>query len=293
MESVQEAVQRVAAALAQAPLVFGHGTQDAWDEATALVLGVTGLPDQKAYADHPLVEHQQEQIDALMQRRIAQREPLAYLLGRAHYAGYEFLCEPGVVIPRSPIGLLIGAGMRPWLRQPPSVVVDVCCGTGCLGILCAHTFPEARVLLLDVDAHAVALAQRNVSAHGLEERVRVAQSDLLDALSEPVDLLVSNPPYVDAADMSSLPREYQHEPVLGLSGGADGLDVVARLLEQSSGFLSDRGLMVCEVGRSAAALQREYPAVPFVWLDLPQGGEGVFVLDGVDLPGVATSGQRA
>jgi ribosomal protein L3 glutamine methyltransferase len=292
-KTVGSVVAEVAEEFERAQLVFGHGTDNAWDEATALVLGLTGFPDDQAYQAEPLSQGQCEAIADLVWRRIQDREPLAYLLGKIRYAGYEFFCEPGVVIPRSPIAQLIAAQFRPWLSGLPQTIVDVCCGTGCLGILCAHAFPRAKVVLLDVDPVAVALAQRNVAAHNLEHRVQAVTSDLLSALRPgSVDLLVSNPPYVDAADISTLPAEYRHEPRLGLAGGADGLDVVARLMAAAAERLTADAVFVCEVGASAPAVFRRYPQTAFIWPDLPAGGEGVFVLPGSELTRAVGIGQR-
>ncbi len=233
-------------------------------------------------------------VFALAERRIAERVPLAYLLGKTHYAGYEFCCEPGVVIPRSPISQLIARGLRPWLRRAPMTIVDVGCGTGCLGILCAHAFPQARVTLVDLHPQAVALARRNVAAHDLENRVVVLASDLFAQVPPGCfDVVISNPPYVDAVDLAALPAEYQHEPRLGLAGGDDGLDVVARLLQEARARLTRHGLLVCEVGGAAPALSRRVPRLPFTWPDLPAGGEGVFVLEAGELQSANGFGQRA
>ena len=284
MPTLGDTLTEVASRFAQAELAYGHGTDNAWDEAVALVLGVTGLPDDERHLGEALDAAQCNLIAELADRRVRNREPVAYLLGKTRYAGHEFLCEPGVVIPRSPVSQLIATRFRPWLRAEPSTVVDVCCGTGCLGILCALAFPAANVTLLDVDAQAVALARRNVEAHGLTGRVQVLGSDLLAGFAgRSVDLIVSNPPYVDAVDMAALPAEYRHEPRLGLFGGPDGLEVVVRLMSQASRCLPANGLFVCEVGGSMAALARRFPRLPFTWPDLPRGGEGVFILEGRDL----------
>jgi ribosomal protein L3 glutamine methyltransferase len=292
--SIGAMVEEVAERFAQAGLVFGHGTADSWDEAVALVLGVTGVDDDRVHESELLTSAQRASIEALAGRRIRNREPLPYLLGKIHYAGYDFFCEKGVVIPRSPIAQLIAERFRPWLRSEPETIFDVCCGTGCLGILCAHAFPQANVVLLDIDPRALELARRNVAAHHLDGRVEVVAADLLSAVNhETIDLLVSNPPYVDAVDFDSLPAEYRHEPARGLAGGEDGLDIVARLMDQAAACIATDGLFVCEVGASAAALQRRYPRGPFVWPDLPAGGEGVFVLEGRDLRDAAAFGQRA
>ena len=289
MATLGQTITEVADQFAQASLVYGHGTVDPWDEATALVLGVTGLPDEQHYLETQLDPADLTRISALAGRRIDERTPIPYLVGKTTYAGMEFECVPGVVIPRSPIAQLIAKEFRPWLLDEPAVIVDVCCGSGCLGILSAHAFPRARVVLLDIDATAVALAKRNVQAHGLAGRVEVCRSNLLDGLpaaAQPFDLLICNPPYVDAADYAALPAEYRHEPELGLAAGADGLDVVTQLLPQAADCLTARGLLVCEVGASAPALGRRFPRLAVTWVDLPDGGEGVFVVDRAALDGL-------
>ena len=274
-----------------ADLVFGHGTDNAWDEATALVLATADLPDDRSSLGVELTRKVEEQVEALLARRITERLPLPYLLGRAWFAGHEFLLEPGVVVPRSPIGELIGRRFRPWLTEPPRTVLDLCTGSGCIGIAIALAFPEARVTLVELDANAAELARRNVALHELTTRVVVLEGDLFEpvarvgelAVEERFDLIVSNPPYVDAPDMSSLPEEFRHESVRGLAGGADGLDVVRRILGSAGRFLAPSGLLVCEVGMSAPALQRAYPELPFIWPEFEAGGEGVFLLE--RLPG--------
>jgi ribosomal protein L3 glutamine methyltransferase len=277
--TVAALIEQVAARFGDAGLVFGHGTDSAWDEAVALVLGVTGLPDDRAVLDRPVSQSHADQVAQLAQRRIDERTPLPYLLGRCRFAGAEFLIEPGVVIPRSPIGALIESRLSPWLAREPQTILDLCCGSGCIGIVAALAFPNARVDLADIDPRALDLARRNVTLHGLEDRVRLHASDLFDDLpAGRWDLILSNPPYVDSADMAGLPREYRHEPVRGLAGGPDGLDLVVRMLDALPERLESGGLFVCEVGGSAAALCRRFPRLAFIWPDLPNGGEGVFVL---------------
>lgn len=272
-------IEQIAGKLDGAGLAFGHGYDSAWDEAVALVLHVTGLPDDRGVLDATLAADQLTEITALTRRRVAERLPLAYLLGRCRFAGYEFLLQPGIVVPRSPIGGLLAERLRPWLRREPRRILDLCCGSGCLGIVAARTFADARVDMADLDPAALDLARRNVALHGLEDRVRVHGSDLFSHLPDGRwDLIISNPPYVDAVDMEALPAEYRHEPASGLAGGEDGLDLVARIIRALPRRLEAGGMLVCEVGASAAALLSRYPRTPFVWPELPDGGEGVFLL---------------
>ena len=282
--TVSETIDRVVERFAGADLVFGHGFESAWDEAVALVLHVAGLPDDRSILHMVLTEPQVREVELLASRRIEERVPLAYLIGVAPFAGHKFLVEPGVVIPRSPIGQLIKQHFAPWLSRAPARAVDVCCGSGCIGIAMALEFPRLNVDLVDLDPLAVAVAERNVDMHDLGDRVRVVRSDLFAELDVPVwDLIVSNPPYVDHVDLGSLPPEYGHEPSLGLDGGGQGLDVVSRLIEALPTRLAPDGLFVCEVGASAPALLRRYPRLPIIWPDLAEGGEGVFVLTGRSL----------
>ena len=282
--TVRRSIEGIAERFREAGLTFGHGYDSAWDEAVALVLGITGLPDDRTVLRRRVTRAHLERIEALARRRVQERVPLAYLLGRSPFAGHDFLIEPGVVIPRSPIGALIRARFRPWLRQPPTRILDLCCGSGCIGIAAALEFPHARLDLADVDPRAVDLAERNVGRYGLEARAAVCRSDLFTGLpAERWDLILSNPPYVDRSDMRSLPPEYRHEPALGLAGGTDGLDLVARMLDALPARLAAGGLFVCEVGGSAPALRARFPRLPFLWPELPDGGEGVFLLWREDL----------
>jgi ribosomal protein L3 glutamine methyltransferase len=284
VDTLEQTITAVAERFAASDLFYGHGTDSSWDEAVALVLAITGLPDDQGVAELELGGASVDRIEQLAQRRISERIPLAYLLGKTIYDGVEFLIEPGIMIPRSPIAQLIRSAFRPWwlsgLANEPVSIVDVCAGCGCLGILSALRFPNAEVTLVELDPAAVDLARRNVELHKLEDRVTVVRSDLLQDLpARKWDLILSNPPYVDAADLGSLPAEYRHEPVLGFDGGGDGLDIVARLLQLLPEHLDPRGMFVCEVGASSPALLRRYPRLPFIWPDLPDGGEGVFLLE--------------
>jgi ribosomal protein L3 glutamine methyltransferase len=283
--TVRILIEALAQRFAAAGLVFGHGFGNAWDEAVALVLGVTGLPDDQSMLERHVEPGHAALIEVLAAQRIDQRIPLAHLLGRCRFAGHEFLVEPGIVVPRSPIGALIRQRFAPWLQRPPARVLDLCCGSGCIGIAVALAFPDAAVDLADVDPRAVDLARRNVALHGLEARARLHLADLFDGLGdERWDLIVSNPPYVDRTDMASLPAEYRHEPVSGLAGGEDGLDLVARMLAELPQRLAPGGTFVCEVGASAPALLTRFPHLPFIWPDLPDGGNGVFILLPLPLP---------
>ena len=265
---------------ASAPLCYGQGTDNAWDEATALVLAATGLPDAPSSLEVDLDEPTVRKIRQLAQRRVNERQPLAWVVGGTHFCGCWFKVEPGVVVPRSPIGPMLLEGLRPWLARAPQRILDLCCGCGCLGLLAAQQFPDAAVVLVDADPRAADLAQRNAAALGLCERTAVACADLFDGAGPGAfDLILCNPPYVDAADMRTLPPEFAHEPDFGLAGGDDGLGIVRRVIEQAGGHLADGGLLVCEVGMNAGGVNRAWPHLPFIWPATPAGGADVLVLD--------------
>ncbi len=285
-----DVLEEVHQRFASAPLSFGHGTDNAWDEAVALVLGVTGLPDAQSSLDLRLAAGQAADIRDLAGRRIAERRPLAYLLGKTVYCGELFHVPDGIVVPRSPIGPLLTDGLQPWVESPARIL-DLCCGSGCLGILAARRFPNASVVLADIDPLAVSTARRNVAAHGLEHRVEALRSDLFSGLhaggsatSRRYDLILCNPPYVDANGMESLPPEFAFEPALGLDGGSDGLALMNRVIGEASAFLAGQGILIGEVGEGAGRLEARWPGVPFFWLDLPAGGTGVFLLHANDAP---------
>lgn len=267
----------------RAGLVFGHGTQTAWDEAAQLVLWSMGLSLQKT--DHDLGrEVNASEIRAaweLLKRRVKERIPAAYLTHEAWFAGLPFYVDERVLVPRSPLAELIEQRLMPWVDVARvEAILDLCTGSGCIGIACAFAFPDAHVDLSDLSDGAVAVAQENISRHALQPRVKAIQSDLFERLEgRRYDVIISNPPYVDAQTMASLPAEYEHEPAVGLAGGGDGLALVGRILDQAAAHLKPHGVLIVEVGDGESALMRRYPTVPFIWLDFARGGQGVFLLE--------------
>jgi ribosomal protein L3 glutamine methyltransferase len=266
-----------------AGVYFGHGTASATDEAVALVLHALHLPHDlpSGYFGCVLLPEERERIVDLIERRIGERKPAAYLIGEAWFCGLPFYVDERVLVPRSPIAEPIERQFSPWLSEPESVtdILDLCTGSGCIGIACALAFPKARVDLVDISASALEVARRNIDRHELGDRVSAVESDLYGALGgRRYDLIISNPPYVNTEEWQALPAEYHAEPKLGLESGRDGLDCVRRILSEAETYLKPDGLLVVEVGSSAEALEEAYPRVPFCWLDFERGGDGVFLL---------------
>jgi len=282
--TLEDWVRSAAAAMEQAGLWFGHGTDNAVDEACWLASSVLGWPPDfdAGRFTHELDPLQRTALDRVLEERLRTRRPLAYLLGEAWLAGLSFEVNDQVLVPRSPLAELIVDGFEPWLaRGQLRRAVDVGTGSGCLAIALAHHHPDTEVDALDISPPALALARRNVARHRLTDRVSVLESDLLSAVPDRrYDLILSNPPYVPSASMVELPAEFAHEPRLGLEAGADGLDLVRRLLVQAPEHLTEHGILICEVGEAAEALQALLaPQVELIWLEFAHGGDGVFLLD--------------
>lgn len=288
LQSIRDFIRWGASRFGAERLYFGHGTDNAWDEAVQLVLHALHLPLQQSsrdWLDARLTEPEKQSIAQLFDRRISERLPAAYLTGEAWFAGLPFYVDSRVLVPRSPIAELIDAGFEPWLEAPPQRVLDLCTGSGCIGIACAYLFPEAEVDLSDISLEALEVARTNIQRHELEQRVSIHCSDLFGALEARVyDLIVSNPPYVDARDLAAMPAEYHAEPELGLGSGDDGLAFTRRLLNEAATYLSEEGVLVVEVGNSQPALEAAFPELPFTWVEFERGGHGVFVLSARDLP---------
>jgi ribosomal protein L3 glutamine methyltransferase len=271
----------------EAKLTFGHGNDSAIDEATQLVLHALHLPPDTppVYGAAHLTAEERSKVLELFRRRIHERRPAAYLTGTGWFAGLAFEVDERVLVPRSPIAELILAGFEPWLGgREVHRVLDLCTGSGCIGIATAVHHPYWQVDVADISAGALELARRNASELDVADRVRVLESDLFRGLTgERYELIVTNPPYVPAADVPALPPEYQFEPSLGLASGTDGLDIPLRILAAAPAHLSDEGLLICEVGDSEVALAALLPQVPFAWVEFKVGQMGVFVLERDDL----------
>lgn len=270
-------------------LCYGHGTDNPRDEAVFLVLRALGLPFDCApgLLDEPVPKARRDRLADLVERRIRERKPVAYLLKEAWFAGVPLYVDERVLVPRSPMAELILDGFSPWLpRGRVRRILDIGTGSGCIAIACARAFPQAAVDAVDVSPDALAVARRNVARHKLRSRVHCIRSDIFSRLAgKTFDLIVSNPPYVPARAWRRLPPEYTHEPKLALECGRDGFDVVRRLLAQAAAHLAPGGILVVEVGAGQRALVRAFPNLPFLWLDFERGGDGVFLLQREDLEG--------
>lgn len=296
LHSARDLIRFAVSRFHQADVYFGHGTDNALDEANALVahslfLGPVLAPE---WLDARLSHREREAILHTVWRRIDERLPLPYLTGEAWFAGLPFYVDTRVLIPRSPIAELIEAHFEPWLNnRPVERVLDMGAGSGCIAIACAHAFAQARIDAVDIDADALLVATHNVGRHDKEEQVSVIQSDLFSALpGERYDLIVSNPPYVDAPSIAAMPPEYRHEPIKALASGDDGLDHILRLLAQVHRHLTPGGLLIAEVGASQHTLIDALPEAPFCWLTFERGGDGVLLLNDAQLRAINTAVRR-
>lgn len=280
--TVADALHWAENAFDQAGLFYGHGTDNAWDDAVAIIIHVLDLPVDVSddVLSKVLTNEQSHKIEQLFNQRIEQKIPVAYLTQQTWFCGLPFYVDQRVIIPRSPIAELIESQFEPWIQADRVYnILDLCCGSACIAIACAYAFPQASVDAIDLSSDALAVAAINVEQHKLETRVNLIQSDLFQAIkNKQYDIIVSNPPYVDASDFSNMPREYQHEPELALTSGHDGLELTRKILSQADEFLANDGIIIVEVGNSANALEQAYPDVEFTWMEFERGGDGVFLL---------------
>ncbi|WP_298447288.1 50S ribosomal protein L3 N(5)-glutamine methyltransferase [uncultured Marinobacter sp.] len=286
LHTVRDYLRYASSQFAAAPVFFGHGTDNVWDEAVHLVMRSLYLPleNNTLFMDARLTRDERQLVLERIRRRIDERVPLAYLLGEAWFMGMPFHVDERVLVPRSPIGELIENGFQPWLGDKPvERILDLCTGSGCIGIGAAMVFEDAAVDLSDISSDALAVAESNIEFHELQGRVRTVQSDVFANISGQYDIIVSNPPYVDAEDMGDMPDEFHHEPVLGLAAGDDGLDIAHRIIAGAAEHLTPGGLLIVEVGNSWVALDEAYPELPFTWLEFSNGGDGVFAITEQDL----------
>lgn len=282
LETVRDWLRYAVSRFSAGEVYCGHGTDNHWDDAVQLVMQTLHLPmmDNLQYLDARLTEMERRTLHERIVRRVNERVPVAYLTGEAWFMGLPFDVDERVLIPRSPIGEFLLEEGEPWLNgRPVERILDLCSGSGCIGIAAAYQFPDARIDLADLSPGAREVAERNIQRHGMSDRVRAIESDLFAALEGTYDLILANPPYVDAGDMADLPAEYRHEPELGLAAGADGLDLMGKILREARDYLAPDGVLVGEVGNSQPALEAAFPNLPFTWLEFENGGHGVFILE--------------
>ena len=273
----------------EAGLFFGHGSDNAWDEAAYLLLHTLHLPIDRLepFMDARLTSSERADVLEIIGRRISERLPAAYLTNEAWLGDCRFYVDQRVIVPRSHIAELLREQLSPWVEDPWAIrnVLDMCTGSGCLAILAAHAFPEAKVDGVDISPDALVVARRNVDDYDLAARLRLTESNAFGALEGKVyDVIISNPPYVNAESMAALPEEYRREPELALASGEDGLDFVRILLKETAKHLAPKGLLIVEIGHNRDALELAFPDTSFVWLDTSAGDENVFMLRREDLP---------
>lgn len=278
--TVNQLIELATSSLTNQSLYYGHGTDSPDQEARWLVLGALGMDwqtaDEGLQAD--LSQAQQEKVQALLQERIETRKPAAYLLGECWFAGLAFNVDERVIVPRSPFAELILNKFKPWVVAEPKRILDLCCGSGCMGIAAAVNFPNATVDIIDLSPDALEVARSNIQRHGLEGRVTAIESDLFANAGEPYDLILSNPPYVPQWEYDALPDEYHREPEMSLVAGEDGLDLVIPMMLEAPKFLTPNGRVFIEVGNTDEYLANCFPEVPFEWIEFQNGGAGVYTL---------------
>ena len=285
--TIESAIRTAAEHFERNDLYFGHGTDTALDEASWLILHAMQLSPAQApdYAQR-LNDDQIVRCNALLLRRIHERIPAAYITGEAWFAGHRFVCDSRALVPRSPLAEFINHqffGLLDGIEQP--LILDLCTGGGSIAIACAHAAPHATVHASDLSPAALALAAENVALHQLQNKVHLFEGSLFEPLEQRYDLIISNPPYVDARDIAAMPDEFLHEPLMGLAAGTDGLDLVRVMLKDAADYLKPDGSLIVEVGNSWQALETVYPDLDFGWLEFTRGGDGVFMLSCEELDG--------
>lgn len=280
-----------------AGLTYGHGTTNALDDAAFLILESLHLPIDtlEPWLDARLTRAERALIGGVIEARVVTRQPSSYITRTAYIGPHKFTVDTRVIVPRSFIGELLCAEIDPplALQRPPSRVLDLCTGSGCLAIVAAHTFPEAQVTAVDISAHALEVADENIRRHNLSGRVQARPGDLFDALQdEKFDLILCNPPYVQAATVASFPPEHKAEPALAHDGGADGMDLVRRVIDGAGRHLATHGTLIVELGQGRAIIERDYPQLPFLWLDTEHGEGEVFSLEAASLQAPPKAGSN-
>jgi ribosomal protein L3 glutamine methyltransferase len=288
--TVRDVLRYAVSRFNQAQLSFGHGSANAYDEAAYLVLHTLHLPLDllDPFLDARLTTDEIDAVLKVIERRATERVPAAYITQEAWMHGYRFHVDERVIVPRSFIGELLQDGLQPYVEDPEAVsaVLELCTGSGCLAILAAHAFPNADIDAVDLSPGAIEVATINVTDYELDERVAVFEGDLFAPLPERrYEVILANPPYVNAASMETLPAEYRHEPELALAGGADGMDIVRRIIGEARNWLTDDGVLVVEIGNERANVEAAFGGLDLVWLSTSAGDDNVFLLQASDLPG--------
>ncbi|UZE97843.1 50S ribosomal protein L3 N(5)-glutamine methyltransferase [Alkalimarinus alittae] len=286
LETIRDYIRYAMTCFNQANVFYGHGTDNPWDEAVQLILNTVNLPwdmsDVVMESRLTLVER--ERILSRIKSRVVDRVPSAYLMREAWFMGLPFYVDERVLVPRSPIAELIENGFQPWLQtEDVTDILDLCTGSGCIGIASAMVFPDAHVDLVDLSKDALDVAAINIEKHDLADRVSVIESDVFQHVTKQYQIIVSNPPYVDAKDIAEMPQEFHNEPQMGLAAGEDGLDIVREILSDARQHLTDDGILIVETGNSWEALDAAYPEVPFTWIEFEYGGHGVFIISAAEL----------
>jgi ribosomal protein L3 glutamine methyltransferase len=288
LKTVRDYLRFATSRFNQAKLFFGHGSSDAYDEAAYLILHTLHLPLDRLepFLDAHLTDVERTEVLNIIHRRVEHRIPAAYLTHQAFLGEFSFYVDERVIVPRSFIAELLLEQLSPWIAEPEEIhnVLDLCTGSGCLAILAAHAFPYASVDAVDLSLAALAVAERNVADYQLQDRISLLESDLFAKLDDKqYDLIISNPPYVDAVSVAALPQEYLHEPKLALGSGQDGLDATRLILKHAAQHLTKNGILIVEIGHNRDVLEAAYPSLPFTWLDVSAGDEFVFMLHKNDL----------
>lgn len=286
-QTVRDLLRFAVSRFTDAGLTYGHGTSNAYDEAAYLILSTLKLPIDRLepFLDAQLLPNEVQQVVALIERRAEERVPVAYLTNEAWQGEFNFYVDERVIVPRSFIFELLGEPLEPWIEHPELVhrALDLCTGSGCLAIQLAHHYPDAEIDAVDISLDALEVASINVQNYGLEDRIQLIHSDLVEGLEEPYDLIISNPPYVDAESVDALPQEYLHEPELALGSGEDGLDATHVILQNAARLLNPQGVLLVEIGHNRDVLEAAYPSLPFMWMETQSGDGFVFLLTREDL----------
>ena len=291
LSTVRDILRFAVSRFNEAGLNFGHGSDNAHDEAAYLILHTLSLPLDmlEPYLDAKLLDSEKEEVLALIEKRVTERVPVAYLTNQAWQGGFDFYVDERVIVPRSFIYELLGEPLAPWIEHEELVhrALDLCTGSGCLAVQMAYHYPAAEIDAVDLSLDALEVAAINVEDYGLEERINLIHTDLFEGLEGTYDLIVSNPPYVDAESVEALPQEYLHEPELALGSGSDGLDATREIIRQAAKFLNPKGVLLVEIGHNRDVLEAAYPELPFTWLETSGGDGFVFLLTREQLLGEA------